>query len=152
MTKRVIYFLLILIWMCLIFGFSSQNGDDSKALSNIFTNRVVADFFKGKEESELREIHNSISFIVRKIAHFSIYFLGGVLIFGFINTFDLSLRNKIILTIIFGFLYAMTDELHQKFVNGRSGELRDVLIDTSGIIIATFVRAKISQIINRKKT
>lgn len=34
-----------------------------------------------------------------------------------------------------GFLYAVSDEIHQIFVPGRSGEPRDVLIDTSGVLI-----------------
>jgi VanZ family protein len=28
------------------------------------------------------------------------------------------------------FAYAVTDEVHQLFVSGRSGEVRDILIDT----------------------
>ena len=33
-----------------------------------------------------------------------------------------------------GLVYAISDEFHQTFIPGRSGELRDVLIDTTGVI------------------
>ena len=61
------------------------------------------------------------------------------------NTFNLlSTRNRIVFCIIFGMMYAASDELHQKFVDGRSAEIRDVCIDTLGVvfgvIIATFVK------------
>jgi VanZ family protein len=35
-------------------------------------------------------------------------------------------------SILFSMLYASTDEFHQLFVEGRSGSVRDVMIDTLG--------------------
>ena len=48
------------------------------------------------------------------------------------------------LVIVFG--YACSDEFHQLFVEGRSGQFKDVLIDTSGGVfggILTFLKNKI---------
>ena len=53
---------------------------------------------------------------------------------GFIATFNLKRKNQILITIIWGFLYASTDELHQMFINGRNASFLDVLLDTSGVI------------------
>ena len=36
------------------------------------------------------------------------------------------------MTIIIIILYSCSDEIHQLFIPGRSGEIRDVLIDTLG--------------------
>ena len=36
-------------------------------------------------------------------------------------------------------LYSCTDEFHQLFINGRSGSFRDVLIDTIGILLGTYL-------------
>ena len=36
-------------------------------------------------------------------------------------------------------LYAASDELHQLFIPGRSGEVRDVLIDTSGGAVGAMI-------------
>ena len=32
-------------------------------------------------------------------------------------------------------LYACTDEIHQLFIEGRSGEIRDILVDSTGALI-----------------
>ena len=34
---------------------------------------------------------------------------------------------------VVGTLYAASDEIHQLFVPGRSGQLRDVLLDSDGV-------------------
>ena len=36
-------------------------------------------------------------------------------------------------------IYAFSDEIHQLFVLGRSGEFRDVLIDFCGSILGYFI-------------
>ena len=46
---------------------------------------------------------------------------------------------NILLSLIFSFLYACTDELHQIFVPGRSAQFRDVLIDTLGASFGTLI-------------
>ena len=48
-------------------------------------------------------------------------------------------RGKVspILSTILTSLYAVTDEVHQIFVEGRSCELRDWAIDTAGALIGT---------------
>ncbi len=42
------------------------------------------------------------------------------------------IKYTLAMSILFSFLYACTDELHQIFVPGRSAQFRDVLIDTLG--------------------
>ena len=36
-------------------------------------------------------------------------------------------------------LYSCTDEFHQLFISGRSGSIRDILIDSIGILIGTYL-------------
>ena len=48
------------------------------------------------------------------------------------------------------FLYAVSDEFHQSFVPGRSASIRDVLIDTIGII-GFYIAAKIFVLNQRNK-
>ena len=66
---RVILIILIMLWTCLIFSFSSQDGGESSGLS-----RMVVEFFVKDPE-----LVNKIEPYARKIAHFSEYGLGGVL-------------------------------------------------------------------------
>jgi len=55
-------------------------------------------------------------------------------------------NNKLIIFI--AYLYAISDELHQYFVPGRSGLFRDTLIDLIGILIGIFI---VNRIISFKK-
>ena len=42
-------------------------------------------------------------------------------------------KNKILISLIVGFLYASSDEFHQYFIPGRGAMVTDVLIDTLGV-------------------
>ena len=54
-------------------------------------------------------------------------------------------------TIIIAYLYALSDEIHQTFVAGRSGRLRDTIIDLIGIILGLIILKQLRKIkpINR---
>ena len=64
-TKRIIFFILIIINCLTIFFFSHQPGDESGLQSN-FIVEIVAKILPNVEKETL-------SFVVRKTAHFSIY-------------------------------------------------------------------------------
>lgn len=123
--KRKILLILIAIWLVVIFIFSNQNIKESKKLSNIFVSNILVEKF-GRD---------TICSVVRKLAHFIIYLIGGIIIYIFFDTFNIETKRKIIYTIIFVMLYACSDELHQKFVDGRGASFIDVIIDTSGSIV-----------------
>ena len=61
--------------------------------------------------------------------------------------------SKILRRAVFiGFLYASTDEFHQTFVPGRSGEIRDILIDTFGVLLgALIVTRLIPSLLQRRR-
>lgn len=82
-------------------------------------------------------------FIFFKSLHVLEYSLLAILLFFAI------LKNK--QTIIFAYLYAFSDEVHQTFVVGRSGRLKDTLFDLLGIIIGLLILKKLRKIesINR---
>ena len=76
--------------------------------------------------------------VVRKIAHFTEYALLGV--FFAVDVWLWKgrlgkLRHILLIAWLCGTAYAMSDEFHQLFVEGRSGELLDVLIDSSGTLV-----------------
>jgi len=78
------------------------------------------------------------SFIIRKLAHFSEFFLLGV--FWYLVYLKYTSKSKLILIVlIHGLITAIIDETIQLFVDGRSGEVMDVLIDFSGVLIAVLV-------------
>lgn len=136
--KRAIFLILIIINCTLIFYFSNQvASNSSKQSSRVveFVSNVVPIIKNMKEPDKELLKSNVLTPIVRKMAHFSIYTLLGIWSINFINTFKkLSTSKKILIAIIFCMLYAISDEIHQTYIVGRSGEIRDVLIDTLGSI------------------
>ncbi len=125
--KKNINLILVIIWMIIIFIMSSFNGNDSSMQSNFIVN-IISNIFNIKNIELL-------SLIVRKLAHFSEYFILGILICRYINDI-----NKLpSLTLLIGSIYALSDEIHQIYVPGRSFAIRDILIDTLGIILSIII-------------
>ncbi len=133
--KKTIFGILIIIWMAVVFNFSSQQSKKSSNTSQtvIKTSLSQVKSFKKMEEPKQNELIEQLQHPTRKIAHFTIYTIGGLIIYNFFNTFNICNKKKIIYAIIFGMLYATTDEIHQLFIDGRSGQITDVLIDTAGV-------------------
>lgn len=74
-------------------------------------------------------------FMIRKTAHFLEYaILFGLNLRALKNTTKLSLSRAYILSFVLALLYAISDEFHQIFVDGRTGMARDIFIDAAGIV------------------
>ena len=148
MYKKVIKIILVLICMITIFTFSNDSSYESTKKSNklIIT---FAEMFNKKElsKSEKEKYIDRFVVIVRKGAHLSIYLILGLLFASLLKEYNISNKNMIIYGILFCFLYACSDEIHQLFVPGRSGEVLDVLIDTVG----SFIGIGIYYLIRRRK-
>lgn len=142
MNKQILkhlarYILIILIiFLCVkIYRLSNENGKISKDTSNNVTKNIIMIFSNNIPENELNKKVEEIDPIIRKIAHLSLYIILGLLVMLCLETFNNTEIKKIGISVLFTFFYACSDELHQKFVIGRSGEFRDVLIDTAGALI-----------------
>lgn len=79
------------------------------------------------------------TFLVRKSAHIFMFFVLGILLYVLMRSFTVSPKKQVMFSIVFAFCYAVFDEIHQTFVPGRSGEARDVLIDTLGASVGVLV-------------
>ena len=139
--------------MITIFIFSAQGGDDSGGTSRdtiafILDKLSITDNMPELEKEQLIE---DLQTPIRKLAHFSIYCVGGIISFSLANQYDIKLSKKILIAIGICVIYAITDEIHQAFVPGRSCEIRDVLIDSSGAVLGIFI-CNIKNIVHRKDT
>lgn len=152
MLKRVIFMILIIINCVVIFCFSSQNSDKSSETSGVVVEKVVDTISNVNKNVEKDSIRDTITFIVRKMAHFSIYTLLGIWLMNEANTFEISKKRKIVLCVLFGCLYAISDEFHQSFVSGRSQEVRDIFIDTCGVLFGCMVVLIAGKVINSIKS
>lgn len=146
--RKIISITLVILWMILVFWFSSQIGDDSQVTSGNTIRKIITFINNNIDKVKLEEIVELLQPIVRKLAHFTLYTLGGILIFNLFNSFKLKNREKIGYSLLVGALYAITDEIHQLFVPGRSGMIKDIFIDTLGIITGVIVCIIIFRIVN----
>lgn len=137
--KKKISVILVILWMILIFIMSSYSGNDSSNQSNFIVNII----------SSIFNINNIdiLSLIVRKLAHFTEYFILGLLVYNMIY----NLNKKKYMSIIICILYAISDEIHQLFVVGRSCNIIDMLIDSCGSISGVYFLYLIYKIILKKK-
>ena len=127
---------LVIIWMITVVMFSSEPGKESSNTSLGFTSKVI-NVLVSKTNLTIEEkekIVEKIEPYARKLAHYTLYTIGGVLIINFVNTYELNKRKKVLISIIIGAGYAVTDEFHQYFVEGRSASIKDVGIDALGVI------------------
>ena len=143
---KVIGIILILIWMTVIFMFSNEKGTVSSGTSRKVTEAIVQTI-SNKSVEENEPIIESLDKVIRKLAHYTIYTVGGILIYNYANTIDKSIKEKILYSIAFGACYAVTDEIHQFFVSGRSARIFDVGIDTLGVITGVALYLVIIKII-----
>ncbi len=123
--QKFLAWLALLVWMGVIFYFSHQSGDASMQLSD-----GILDSFKSLFQNFLD--YHTLSYIVRKIAHFTEYFILGLLIYHLVKQYRVISKTEIIWMILFCVIYAMSDEFHQVFIGGRSPMIFDVIIDSLG--------------------
>ena len=131
MKKRNTLFLILLIsWMALIFWFSSQDSDESTEQSDVIVDKIVSGIYDNAENAP-----DFIEFAVRKAAHFSLYFVLGLLALGTVACDGMTGCRKYIYSQLICTSYAAADEFHQLFVPGRSGNPADGCIDSAGACI-----------------
>ncbi|CDF57708.1 VanZ family protein [Thermobrachium celere] len=139
--KRNILFLLLIAQMTFIFYMSSEPAYISHTRNRkvIETVKSVSGINLDKKLGENRSDH-----IVRKNAHFILFFLLGLIAYLYLD--HTKLKNKLIFSLLLCFIYAVLDEIHQYFVPGRGPKFTDVLIDTTG----AFLGIGLAQILNWK--
>lgn len=129
--------------MCTIFYFSSQPAVESDETSGgfiTFLYNIYAGIAGVPCSSSALSALDKWQFAVRKGAHFTIYLCLGFL---FSNAFFQSgvkaKKTAAALSLLCSALYAASDEFHQLFVPGRSGEFRDVCLDSSGAAVGIII-------------
>lgn len=79
------------------------------------------------------------NFVIFKTLHILEYGLLYLLIFrAMFKTFSktVAVQTLFFVSICIAILYGVSDEIHQTFVPTRQGAIRDVFIDTIGILLA----------------
>lgn len=129
-NKAIVSWIAAILWMATIFLLSHQPANDSSKLS-----LGVLDFFMQSLSAMMPQVEmhaDLLHTVVRKGAHFGAYFILGILILHGLRQVGGKGVKSAVLALCLCFLYAITDEIHQLFIPGRSGQFTDVLIDTAG--------------------
>ena len=121
----IAYVLAAAVWTSLLFCFSGQSGTESSALSETITRWLFGRLIDRGADFDALHI------FVRKTAHFGIFAVEGWLL-GSALLRMLPKKCAVILTGISCACAAVLNELHQTLSEGRSCEVRDMLIDTAG--------------------
>lgn len=138
-VKRKVYIIiswtLVFVCMAFIFWMSGFNATESSGMSDSVIRKILAVF--GEEFS---------SFVVRKAAHLMEF---CALAMAFFNAIYSSWGKKSTPLLAFGgtVLYAITDEIHQLFVEGRACRAFDVFVDSCGALIGIIFAIIILKII-----
>lgn len=121
LPAKIFAWFLLAFWCAVIFYFSSENGDTSAELS----------------DGLLAFLHLPIDvFWLRKIAHFTEFFVLGILTLNVVRVSFKVRKKTIIMSFLFCVLYAVLDEFHQTFVAERAPRVADILIDAAGSFVA----------------
>lgn len=152
-SKIHIHALVTVIIMIFIFVQSALPSDLSQQESGVIVS-FLSNFLW--TDSEL------LSFVVRKCAHFAEYTLLGWSLALTVADYLERLRGaqpggsnrakpgdlrgaQLMAPWLIGTAYAVTDEIHQYFVPGRSCEVRDVVIDSCGVLVGALIVAKLAR-------
>ena len=138
MLIKIIKWVLVILCMVEIFMFSADPADESDKKSN-FIIVSIAEIMAGRKltgEEREKKIEENV-LLVRKGAHFLIYFVLGFLVLSLLKEYHDIDRKMLLIAFVISFIYACSDEIHQLFVVGRSGNIIDVGIDSLGALFGT---------------
>lgn len=154
--KYILYtsYIPALIWMYIIAGFSGASGESSSSLSLRVTEQIVQmiDINDNMTEEEFVDMVELLHTPVRKMAHMAEYAILYMLLFV---PMKLTLKRKdvkklLLIAFLACVLYASFDEIHQLFVDGRSGKVTDVMIDSVGALFGLVVVLCINKLAHSK--
>ena len=137
--KLAIGYVAMAAWMVVIFVLSSEGHDASSGRSDAIVHTLQS-VGLGFAPTDV------LTFLTRKAAHTVAYLLLGVLAYRAVRQHNLPAKRVAVIAVCIVVAYAISDEVHQLFVPGRSGEPRDVLIDSGagviGVAAAYYVYSK----------
>ena len=150
---RIVLVIMLLAIYYIIFAFSNQNGEQSGSISRKIT-IIITENIKSIQKMKYEErekILRKIEFFIRKLAHFSLYTMVGLLAMSLFSTYCIKLLKKVTISLCLGLTYAISDEIHQNFIPGRASSIKDVGIDTLGVIFGIILVVTLLKIIKKYK-
>ena len=138
---KLLFPILSFLWVIVILSFSLQDGSRSSLQSGVITTTIQSLLSNIGIDIE-RQL---LSFLIRKTAHFTEFFILGVLVKQ--SSFDLVNNLPVYLACFVPIL----DEMVQSFVPGRAMAISDMIIDLTGIIFGMIIYAFIVKNFNKRQ-
>lgn len=145
--KKILAWTAVILWMTLIFYLSHQPATVSGQLST------------GISEVLIKAMERIVPYVgldikvfehmLRKSVHFIAYLVLGVLTFNALRRSGVYGYKGAFLALGICVLYAISDEVHQLFIPGRSGEVMDVLIDIAGASVGIILYILVGKLMPR---
>lgn len=140
--RKIIFGIIMVLWMTIIFIFSSRTGVESTEDSydiGLTVGKLVVPAFENLTVDEQMQFAEKVDYPVRKTAHAAEYAVLGVLAAG--TFYDVRRKKWLRFAVpwVIGTAYAASDEIHQLFVPGRSGQFTDVLLDSAGVLAGVVI-------------
>lgn len=137
--KKILIWIPAIVMAMVIFGFSKQDGEESSGLSYKAADMIltvcdkagIVDYNDNNRDSMIE----AVQFPIRKAAHMTEYAVFSVLVMLALIVDGIKGIRLPVIAAIIAVAFAATDELHQRYVPGRYGCVRDVIIDAAGSII-----------------
>jgi len=125
------YWLPVILWCALIFGFSTEAGSSRR------TSRILRPILRWFNPDISDEAIRRVQFAVRKAAHVAGYAVLALLVWRAKRKTNQDDRRpwdwrEAGLAFAFAAAFAISDEFHQALVPSREGRIGDVLIDSLG--------------------
>ncbi|GAB4463148.1 MAG: VanZ family protein [Armatimonadaceae bacterium] len=132
------YALPLILWLVFIFLMSTPTA--SAETTRTAVRSILRTLFPGVDNFLAPDMIVQIDFLIRKCAHLTEYTILGILLYRALgwgrSRFDYRVP---LITLIFGILYAASDEFHQSFYPEREASPVDVLIDACGVGWGTLI-------------
>lgn len=144
-------------WMSIIFVMSNMPVETSWKLSGAVTSEVIESVDNNPTDIDQNNnkimgfTKDEINMFVRKIAHMGEFFI--LFLLWYVVLIKEKNKNILLYSAIIAIFYAMTDEFHQLFVQGRTANIVDVGVDSIGVICGVFtiiIIKKITEVIQKK--
>ena len=142
---------IIIAWCATIFNLSGMSSENSNGKSKGIVEQAIVKVLDATNEAGITDSHPDdeklakaaelINAPLRKVVNATVYFVLALLLLTISRVIFGSKKYLLscAVTILLCFIFAMTDEYHQTFVDGRTGQMMDVMIDTAGACVGALV-------------
>ena len=149
---KIFLWTLVAVWAGFIFYMSAQTAVESSNLSSSIIWQLADSFYAEFDDmtyEEKEEFVSSLQAVVRTIGHIGEYAILGI--FMRLALVPYSKKKKVLIAFLPSSLYAVSDEIHQIFVEGRTFQFSDIICDSIGAFLGILFITLICIICRKRK-